>query len=49
MEELFTIIGKLYSDLYNTQKYIEVLQNKLKIQEKQLLEAGLQTLPDQDE
>lgn len=49
MEELFTIIGKLYSDLYNTQKYIEVLQNKLKTQEDQLSQAGIQDQLDKNE
>lgn len=30
MDELFTIIGKLYVDLYHTQKYIEGVQQQLK-------------------
>jgi hypothetical protein len=37
MDELFNIIGKLYVDIYNMQKYMEVLQNKLKDQEKEIL------------
>jgi hypothetical protein len=37
MEELFQIIGRLYTDMYNMQKYMEVLQNKLKEQEQELL------------
>lgn len=30
MEDLFTVIGKLYVDVYNMQRVIEVLQKKLK-------------------
>jgi hypothetical protein len=30
MEELLGIIGRLYVDMYNTQKYIESLQKQLK-------------------
>lgn len=30
MDELFIIIGRLYVDMYNTQKYIESLQQQLK-------------------
>jgi len=30
MEELFNIIGKLYVDIYNTQKLLEMLQKQLK-------------------
>ena len=29
MEELYTMIGKLYVDLYNMQKFIERLQQQL--------------------
>ena len=30
MEDLFNIIGKLYVDVYNSQKVIEILQKQLK-------------------
>ena len=30
MEDLFNVIGKLYVDVYNMQKVIEVLQKRLK-------------------
>jgi hypothetical protein len=30
MDELFNIIGKLYVDLYNLQKVIEMLQKQIK-------------------
>lgn len=33
-EELYNIIGKLYTDIYQSQKYISVLQNELKEKEK---------------
>lgn len=36
MDELFNIIGKLYVDIYNMQKYVEVIQNKLKDQEQKI-------------
>lgn len=30
MEELFNIIGKLYVDIYNMQKVLEMLQKQVK-------------------
>ena len=30
MDELFNIIGKLYVDLYNLQKVLEMLQKQIK-------------------
>lgn len=36
MDELFNIIGRLYADLYNTQRLIEVLQEQLKNKDKEL-------------
>lgn len=30
MEEIFSIIGKLYVDVYNSQRLIEILQQQLK-------------------
>jgi len=29
MEELFNIIGKLYVDIYNTQKVLEIIRQQL--------------------
>lgn len=37
MDELFTVIGKLYIDLYNTQKYIENVQQQLKDKDNEIL------------
>lgn len=49
MDDLFNIIGKLYVDIYNMQKYMEVLQNKLKDQEKEILSLRNQDqLPNKD-
>lgn len=36
MEEIFNIIGKLYVDVYNSQKLIEILQQQLKDKDQQL-------------
>jgi hypothetical protein len=38
MEELFNIIGKLYVDIYNTQKLLEILQNQIKEKDKEIKE-----------
>jgi hypothetical protein len=38
MEELFNIIGKLYVDIYNTQKVLEMLQKQLREKDSELLE-----------
>lgn len=38
MEELFTTIGKLYVELTNMQKYIELLQSQLKEKDKKISE-----------
>lgn len=37
-EYLFTIIGKLYADMHNAQRIIEVLQNKIKEKEQEITE-----------
>lgn len=37
-DDLFSIIGKLYTDLYNTQKIIEILQSQIKEKDKEILE-----------
>lgn len=37
-EDLFIIIGKLYTDLFQTQKIIEILQNQIKDKDKEIIE-----------
>jgi hypothetical protein len=41
MEELYNIIGKLYVDIYNAQKYIESLQNILKEKDKTIADLRI--------
>lgn len=36
MDELFTIVGKLYVELINMQKYIELLQGQIKEKDKRI-------------
>jgi hypothetical protein len=36
--ELFTIIGRLYTDVYNSQRVIDILQQQLRAMEKEILE-----------
>jgi len=37
MEELLMIIGKLYVDIYQTQKYMESIQQQLKEKDSEVL------------
>lgn len=37
MDELFMIVGKLYVEIYNTQKYIESMQKQLKDKDSDIL------------
>lgn len=46
-DELFNIIGKLYVDIYNTQKYLEALQKQ--IQDKDNIIKDLKKVSSQDE
>lgn len=46
-DELFNIIGRLYVDIYNTQKYLEVLQKQ--IQDKDNIIKDLKKVSSQDE
>lgn len=46
-EELFNIIGRLYVDIYNTQKYLEILQKQ--IQDKDNTIKDLKKVSPQDE
>ena len=41
MEELYNIIGKLYVDIYNSQKYIDSLQNLLKEKDKTIADLRI--------
>lgn len=41
MEELYNIIGKLYVDIYNAQKYIESLQNVIKEKDKTIADLRI--------
>jgi hypothetical protein len=36
MEELFNIIGKLYVDIYNTQKVLDMLQKQIQEQDTEI-------------
>jgi hypothetical protein len=36
--ELFNIIGRLYVDVYNSQKIIDILQQQLKSKDQEILE-----------
>jgi hypothetical protein len=47
MEDLFNIIGKLYVDIYNTQKVLEMLQKQIKDKDAEILE--LKRLRNKDE
>lgn len=38
MDELFNIIGKLYVDMYNMQKLLELLQKQLKDKDSEILQ-----------
>ena len=42
MEELYTIIGKLYTDISQAQKYISLLQNELKEKDKVIAEIRIE-------
>jgi hypothetical protein len=37
MDELFSIVGKLYVDIYNMQKLLERLQQQLKDKDSEIL------------
>jgi hypothetical protein len=36
MDELFNIIGRLYVDIYNTQRVLEMMQQKLEEKDKEI-------------
>jgi len=33
-DELYNLIGRLYADIYNAQKYIDILQSQMKEKDK---------------
>lgn len=41
MEDLYSIIGKLYVDIFHAQKYIESLQNNIKDKDKIIADLRL--------
>jgi len=43
LDELFIMIGKLYADIYNSQKIINLLQEQIKDKDQEIL--GLQKRP----
>ena len=49
MEELFNIIGKLYVDIYNTQKVLEMMRQQLQDKENQNYKDNNQSLESLDE
>jgi hypothetical protein len=47
MEDLFNMIGKLYVDVYNSQKIIEMLQKQLKEKDQELVELKMPKVKDE--
>jgi hypothetical protein len=47
MDELFNVIGRLYMDLYQAQKLLDVLQEQLKNKDKETIELKKQVKYDQ--
>jgi hypothetical protein len=47
MDELFNIIGRLYADLYHSQKLLDVLQEQIKNKDKEISELRKQVKHDQ--
>lgn len=47
MEDLFNIIGKLYVEIYNTQKVLEMLQKQLKDKDSEILELKKSRIRDE--
>jgi hypothetical protein len=42
MDELFNIIGRLYVDIYNSQRLMDVLQDQLKNKDKEIADLKKQ-------
>lgn len=45
MDELFNIIGKLYADIYNTQKVLEIMRQQLQDKDNEIAKLK-KTLPE---
>lgn len=42
MDELFNIIGRLYVDIYNSQRLMDILQDQLKNKDKEIADLKKQ-------
>jgi hypothetical protein len=49
MEELFNIIGKLYVDIYNTQKVLEIMRQQLQDKDNEINKLKKSNLENMDE
>lgn len=49
MEELFNIIGKLYVDIYNTQKVLEIMRQQLQDKDNEINKLKKNHLESMDE
>lgn len=49
MEELFNIIGKLYADIYNTQKVLEIMRQQLQDKDNEITKLKQAKLESMDE
>jgi hypothetical protein len=49
MEELFNIIGKLYVDIYNTQKVLEIMRQQLQDKDNEINKLKKSHLESMDE
>lgn len=49
MEELFNIIGKLYVDIYNSQKVLQMLQDQLKQKDQEIQQLKSVKVKEKDE
>ena len=46
MDELFIMIGRLYVDIYNTQKVLEMLQKQIKDKDLEIIELKRSRIKD---
>lgn len=49
MEELFNIIGKLYVDIYNTQKVLEIMRQQLQDKDNEINKLKKNNIESMDE
>ena len=47
-EDLFSIIGKLYTDLYGSQKIIELLQKQIQDKDKEIVDLRKKLITEND-